>query len=175
MNNEPTREFQLLEGQKQLIEMVESGKPFRETLKSLILFIESQSPEMTCTILLLDEDGRRLLHGAAPNFPSVLSAAIDGSSIGPKAGSCGTAAYRAKNVFVEDIQTDPLWADYKNAFLLHGFRACWSSPIFDAHNQVLGTFAMYYHFPALPSQKHLQLIRIATHIASICISRKRDK
>jgi GAF domain-containing protein len=173
MNTDPNRTEQLQEGQKQLQEMIESGKPFRETLKALILFIESQAPEMTCTILLLDEDGLRLRHGAAPNFPSVLSAAIDGSSIGPKAGSCGTAAYRAKNVFVEDIQTDPLWADYKNAFLFHGFRACWSSPILDGYNRVLGTFAMYYRFPALPSEKHLQLINIATHIASICITRKR--
>lgn len=172
---ERKRSEDLINGQKQLHEMIASAKPFRQTLTALILFIESQAPEMICTILLLDEDGRRLRHGAAPNFPEGLSAAIDGAEIGPSAGSCGTAAYRAERVFVRDIATDPLWADYKNPFLLHGFRACWSSPIFDEHNHVLGTFAMYYREAALPTQHHLQLIGIATHIAAICIIRNRSE
>jgi PAS domain S-box-containing protein len=164
---------QLITGQIQLYEMIASGKPLKETLKELVLFIESHTPEMICTILLLDEDGQRMWTGAGPNFPIGLSAAIDGSSIGPKAGSCGTAAYRGENVFVEDIQTDPLWADYKMVFLLHGLRACWSSPIFDEQHRVLGTFAMYFREPALPEEHDLELIDIATRIASVCIQRKR--
>jgi len=163
----------LVTGQIQLYEMIARGKPLKETLTALVLFIESHTPEMICTILLLDEDGQRMWTGAGPNFPMGLSAAIDGSSIGPTAGSCGTAAFRGANVFVEDIQTDPLWADYKMVFLLHGLRACWSSPIFDEQHKVLGTFAMYFRKPALPKEHDLELIEIATRIASVCILRKR--
>ena len=164
---------ELISGQIELYEMIARGKPLKETLTALVLFIESHTPEMICTILLLDEDGQRLWTGAAPNFPMGLSAAIDGSSIGPTAGSCGTAAFRGANVFVEDIQTDPLWNDYKMLFLLHGLRACWSSPIFDEQHKVLGTFAMYFRKPALPEKHDLELIDIATRIASACIQRKR--
>src|SRR5574341_1421027 len=164
----------LLNGQIQLYEMIASGKPVEETLTALVLFVESQAPNMICTILLLDEDGNRLWTGAAPNFPAGLSQAINGTAIGPSVGSCGTAAFRRENVFVEDIETDPLWADYKNVFLLRGLRACWSSPIFDHHDRVLGTFAMYYLKPALPTKHHLDLINIATRIASVCITRKRS-
>jgi GAF domain-containing protein len=163
----------MVEGQIQLYEMIARGKPFKEVLASLVLFIESHTPEMICTILLLDEDGQHMWTGAAPSFPSGLSAAIDGSSIGPSAGSCGTAAYRGENVFVEDIQTDPLWEDYRNYFLLHGLRACWSSPFFDQQHKVLGTFAMYFRQPALPREHDLELINIATRIASACMIRKR--
>ena len=163
----------LVTGQIQLYEMIARGKPLKETLTALVLFIESHTPEMICTILLLDEDGQRMWTGAGPNFPMGLSAAIDGSSIGPTAGSCGTAAFRGANVFVEDIQTDPLWADYKMVFLLHGLRACWSSPIFDEQHKVLGTFAMYFRKPALPKEHDLELIEVATRIASVCILRKR--
>jgi PAS domain S-box-containing protein len=163
----------LVTGQIQLYERIASGKPLKETLEALVLFIESHTPDMICTILLLDEDGKRMWTGAGPNFPIGLSAAIDGSSIGPSAGSCGTAAFRGENVFVEDIQTDPLWADYKMVFLLHGLRACWSSPIFDEQHRVLGTFAMYFRKPALPKKHDTELIDIATRIASVCILRKR--
>ena len=164
---------ELIAGQIQLYEMIARGNPLKETLTALVLFIESHTPEMICTILLLDEDGQRLWTGAGPNFPAGLSAAIDGSSIGPSAGSCGTAAFRGANVFVEDIQTDPLWADYKMVFLLHGLRSCWSSPIFDEQRKVLGTFAMYFRKPSLPKEHDLELIEIATRIASACILRKR--
>ncbi len=74
-------------------------------------------------------------------------------------------------MFVEDIAIDPLWADYKHLALPHGLRACWSTPIVDANGRVLGTFAMYYSQPALPVERHLKLIDLATHTAAICLSR----
>jgi GAF domain-containing protein len=48
-------------------------------------------------------------------------------------------------------------------------RACWSTPIFGLHREVLGTFAMYYRHPALPEAEHQRLIEMATHIASLAI------
>ena len=162
------------QGPIKIYEMIARARPLKEILATLVLFIESQTPEMICTILLLDDDGKRMWTGAAPTFPKGLSAAIDGSSIGPSAGSCGTAAYRAENVFVEDIEADPLWVDYKNVFLLHGLRACWSSPILDEQHHVLGTFAMYFRKPSLPGDHDLELINLATRIAADCIVRKRS-
>ena len=87
----------LIQGQIQLYERIARGKPLKETLTALVLLMESQAPNIICTILLLDEDGQRLWTGAGPNFPAGLSAAIDGSTIGPSAGSCGTAAFRAES------------------------------------------------------------------------------
>jgi PAS domain S-box-containing protein len=169
------RAEELVNGQKRLLEMIASGKPLEETLTELVLFVEAQFSGMICTILLMDEDGIRLRHGAAPNLPAGLIAAIDGSSIGPKAGSCGTAAFRGENVFVEDIAADTLWEDYRNVFLLRGLRSCWSSPIFDEDRRVLGTFAIYSKQPALPDSSHLRLIDMATHIAAISITRSRSE
>ncbi len=155
--------------------MIVSGISLPEILTTLVRLIESQVPDMICTILLLDQDGVRLRNGAAPNLPAGLSDAIDGSSIGPKAGSCGTAAFRGEPVYVEDIATDPLWEDYRNVFLLRGLRACWSQPIFDQEHRVLGTFAIYFRKPARPEALHLRLIDIATHIAAVAIIHKRTE
>jgi PAS domain S-box-containing protein len=163
----------LLSGQNQVLEMMASGATLSETLATLVRYIESQAPGMLGSILLLDDDGVHVRHGAAPSLPPEYIAAIDGQPIGPCAGSCGTAAYRKEAVLVEDIATDPLWAAYKAVALPHGLRACWSTPIFDAEHRVLGTFAMYYPQPALPQPHHRQLIDTATHTAAIAISHHR--
>ncbi len=171
----PDNPEDLPNGQNRVLELIVSGKSLSEILTALVRLIESQVPDMICTILLLDEDGVRLRNGAAPNLPPGLSDAIDGSSIGPKAGSCGTAAFRGEPVYVEDIATDPLWEDYRNVFLLRGLRACWSQPIFDQEHRVLGTFAIYFRHPARPEGLHLRLIDIATHIAAVAIIHRRTQ
>jgi len=157
--------------QSRVLEMVTRGEPLSTTLDTLLRAIEAQSQEMLCSILLLDPDGVHVRHGAAPSLPPEYIKAIDGSAIGPCAGSCGTAAFRRERVFVSDIATDPLWEYYKQFALPAGLRACWSTPIFDAHRNVLGTFAIYYRTTGLPNERHLRLIDTATHTAAVCIAK----
>jgi diguanylate cyclase (GGDEF)-like protein/PAS domain S-box-containing protein len=161
----------LLNGHNKILEMIASGAPLPDTLTELILLIENQSVGVLGSILLLDEDGIHVRHGAAPNLPDDYIQAINGLPIGPAAGSCGTAAYRKEAVYVEDIASDPLWYTYKKAALAHGLRACWSTPIFSTNNQVLGTFAIYYKQVGLPTDEHLRLIETATHLAAIAINK----
>ena len=165
----------LVGGQNLLLGMIASGTPLPETLNALVRMIEDLSPGMLGSVLLLDEDGLHLSHGAAPSLPAEFVAALDAEPIGPVAGSCGTAAYRKQAEFVADIASDPLWEIHKAAALRHGLRACWSTPIFDVQGRVLGIFAMYYHQPGLPNAQHLQLINAATRIAAIAISRHREE
>jgi PAS domain S-box-containing protein len=161
----------LATGQKSVLEMIAHGAPLADTLASLTRIIEAQADEMYCSILLLDAEGRHLQHAASPRLPEAYTQAIDGAAIGPTVGSCGTAAFTRRPVYVEDIAVDPLWKDYKHLALPHGLRSCWSSPIIDESGRVLGTFAVYYLQPGLPTERHLRLIDLATHTAAICISR----
>jgi PAS domain S-box-containing protein len=164
----------LAEGQKHVLELIARGAPLDETLTALARIIEAQYEEMYCSILLLDADGQHLRHGAAPRLPQSYTKAIDGATIGAEVGSCGTAAFMRRAIYVEDIAVDPLWKDYKHLALPLGLRACWSTPIIDLNGQVLGTFAMYYLQPALPTEQHLRLIDLATHTAAICIGRHKQ-
>ncbi|MGZ6016111.1 MAG: hypothetical protein ACXWKM_10240, partial [Phenylobacterium sp.] len=73
---------------------LDAGRSIHDVLESLLLTAEVASGGgMVASILLVDESGRRLVHGAAPNLPAEYCAAIDGIEIGPGVGSCGTAAY----------------------------------------------------------------------------------
>ncbi|MEO5831667.1 MAG: EAL domain-containing protein [Rhodanobacter sp.] len=164
-----------LERQKQLVEMIVAGAELRLVLYTLVEAIESQSPGMLGSVLLVDEDGLHVRHGGAPNLPAEFMAAVDGQPIGPHAGSCGTAVFRREAVYVEDLRIDPLWDDYRDVAMPLGLVAAWSQPIMDGSGRVLGTFAMYYRHPALPEPAHLRLMESAAHMASIAISRQREQ
>jgi signal transduction histidine kinase len=142
-------------------------------LESLVHLIEHELPTMRGSVLLLDDDGVTLRHGAAPSLPAAYCRLIDGLSIGPSTGSCGTAAFRREQVIVSDIATDPLWADFRALALPYGLRACWSTPIVDELGAVAGTFAMYYNEPRVPTERELELTRTATMLASTIIARAR--
>src|SRR5439155_662101 len=133
--------------------------------------IEEQAPGMLCSVLCLD--GERLRHGAAPSLPEDYSRAVDGLTIGPAAGSCGTAAYRRERVIVDDIERDPRWAEFRDLALRHGLRACWSEPILSASGQVLGTFASYYGEARSPTDDEIALIEGAAQLGGLAIERKR--
>src|SRR6266849_1921042 len=64
-----------------------------DALDLLCRAVEAQAPGLLCSILVLDYSRTRLFHGAAPSLPESYARAIDGGTIGPSAGSCGTAAY----------------------------------------------------------------------------------
>src|SRR5262249_19278597 len=108
-------------------------------------------------------------------LPVGFRSAVDGELIGPRAGSCGTAAFRGESVIVEDIGHDPLWTDYRGLALAHGLRACWSTPILDDRRRVLGTFAMYFRAPGRPAPRHGRVIELRTHTASIAAIKARDE
>ncbi len=163
----------IVSGQNTVLALIASGSPLPDSLRALLEFIESQSSELRCSVLLLDPDGIHLRHGAAPSLPRAYMEAIDGASIGPNAGSCGTAAFLREQVIVTDIATDPRWTDYRDLALPHGLRACWSTPIFDAQQRVLGTFAIYFDSVRSPTDQHRRLIRVATDLAAVAIERDR--
>ncbi len=169
----PPTPARLLQGQNQVLEAIARGEPLARTLDLLVRLIESQSRGMLCSILLLDDDGLTVHHGAAPHLPHAYIKAIDGQKVGPKAGSCGTAAHRGEPVIVTDIATDPLWEDYRALALQYGLRACWSTPIFDERRGVIGTFAQYFEEPKTPQKYHYKLVEIGTHLATIAIGRQK--
>jgi PAS domain S-box-containing protein len=163
----------LRKGQAHVLEMVARGADLVATLDQLMLLIEGQSEGVFCSVVLLDIDGVHLRAGAAPSLPPAFMDSLDGLAIGPSAGSCGAAMFRNEPVIVSDIESDPLWNDYRHLAAPYGLRACWSTPICLDQKLVLGSFAMYYREVRSPDQDDMRLIDVATHLAGIAIERTR--
>ena len=166
------RAERLMAAEKQVLEMTARGTALPVILDGLCRFIEELSGDYLASIMLLEPDGKRLRHGAAPSLPRAYVESIDGLAIGPAVGSCGTAAYRRESVLVSDLRVDPLWTDFSELASAHGLRACWSTPIVATDKRVLGTFAMYAREPWSPTPYQRDLVEQATHLASIAIERR---
>jgi len=155
--------------QQRVEQMIDADAPLHEILSELVLMIEAQSPEMLCSILLLSDDGNHVRHAVGPSLAPDYVKAIDGSPIGPKHGSCGTAMFRGKPVVVSDIATDPLWDDYREYARMIDMAACWSTPIMSSKGKVLGSFAMYYRDARGPKPEEQHLTDVATKLAARAI------
>ncbi|MBA2702800.1 MAG: GAF domain-containing protein [Blastocatellia bacterium] len=161
--------------QDRIKEMIAASAPLSEILSELLLMIEAQSPEMIGSILLLSDDGNHVKHAVAPSLPENYVKVIDGSPIGPKHGSCGTAMFRGKPVVVTDIATDPLWEEYRGYASAIGVAACWSTPIMSSKGKVLGSFAMYYREPRTPTGSESYLTNVATKLAGQAIEHQASR
>jgi signal transduction histidine kinase/CheY-like chemotaxis protein len=162
----------LQEGQAQALHLIASDGDAQVVLTRLIETAERLLSGTTCSLLMLDEDGRHLRHVAAPNLPPEYSAVVDGIEIGPEIGSCGAAAARGERVVVTDISTHPNWAPFKHLALPHGLRACWSQPILSASGSVLGTFAFYYREPRAPQADEIEVVETLANLAGIALDRQ---
>jgi diguanylate cyclase (GGDEF)-like protein/PAS domain S-box-containing protein len=169
------RAEQMLAAQKRILEKISQGIPVTIILHELASTVETIHPDIVCSILLLDEDKKRLYHQAAPSLPKEYIEAMNDFYIGPNAGSCGTAAFYQETVIVSNIETDPRWRDYKHLALPHGLRACWSMPIFSSTKQVLGTFAIYHRQVFEPTEEDLELIHTFSLLAGLALEQAQMK
>jgi PAS domain S-box-containing protein len=162
-------------GQSRVLELIAADAPLSEVLTNIVLLMQHQAEGLRCSILLLGRDGIHVEHGAAPDLPEIYVQSVNGSAIGPCAGSCGTAMYTRQPVVVTDVMTDPLWEDYRDLAKMSGLLACWSTPIISSQGEVLGSFAMYRQESRGPRPEEQRLTEVATHLAGIAIQRQRAR
>jgi hypothetical protein len=164
----------VIEVERQMLELVAKGASLSEVLDTLTRAIEQLSPESHCTIMLLDEEHRRYLSIASgPSLPPAYLQAIDRLEIGPEVGACGSAAFRNETIVIDNIATDHRFGSARDFVLSHGLRSCWSQPIRDSRNRVLGTFAIYRRKVASPRPEELRMTRVAAQLAGNAIERIR--
>ena len=163
--------------EKNILELNASASySLQQTINELLKGIEEIYPDMICSVLEVDDAQERVYHLAAPRLPRPYCDIINGSAIGARAGSCGTSVYHRSQIIVSDIETDPLWDDYRVFIHPYGLKACWSTPIISSHGtRVLATFAVYYKTAREPKQDELQMIERTTNILRILMENKRNQ
>ena len=159
----------------QVLELLAKAAPLNDILDAIVLGLENEDPSIRCSILLLDDNGRRLFTGAAPNLPASYNDAIDGLEIGPDAGSCGAAAFTRQRVIVEDVSRHPFWVRFRDLAAEAGIGSAWSEPVFAASGRLLGTFAVYQSAPHRPTSRELSTLAQAANLAGIAIERSKTE
>src|SRR4051794_7492524 len=91
------------------LDVVASAHPLATVLGFLAEIIERHEPGAHATVLIAAEDGRTLLHAAAPSLPAEFTRAVDQLAIPPEA-----------------MPGDARWRELSRA---HGLQCCWALPI----------------------------------------------
>ena len=157
-----------------LLDSLVHGNPLADLLRQLALDHEAAFPGSLCSVLLLDDSGTCLEHGAAPSLPDFYNQAIHGMAIGPGMGACGTACHSGQRVVTEDIATDPRWADFRALASQAGLAACWSTPVLGPGGRPLGTFAVYRRQPGVPGDEELDHANFAAGLAALAVGQHRS-
>ncbi len=165
----------VLTAQKSIFERLLRGGPnsLTEALELLVRAFEGIIDGVRGSVLLTDPDAKRLMFGAGKSIPESFHKAIEGRPVGIAEGSCGSAVALKQIVITPDIFTDNRWKQYWPLAREHHLRSCWSSPIFDRKQNVLGTFALYFSEVRSPTESELQLIQDATAVAAVAIEHVR--
>lgn len=162
--------------QHRVLEALAREQPLTEVLELVCQEVERITPEVTASVLEVDVQG--LLHPlAGKSLPQAYSQLLNGLTIGPLAGSCGTAAWRNAPVIVDNIAQDPLWEQYRHLVIPLGYQACWSTPICNSQHQPIGTFAFYFREPRVEASRdfHQKLIDACTHLCALALERESDR
>lgn len=155
--------------------LIAAGQPLAVIIEAIVAGMEAAYPELKCSVLMLDADGRRLWDSYNLRLPNFYNEVLKGVAIGPEVGSCGTAAFLRQRVIVEDIQSDPRWKNFKDVAARAGLSACWSEPILQSGGEVLGTVAMYQGHPGAPTINHLLSLQAAAHLVAISVEQVRAR
>jgi hypothetical protein len=151
------------------------GDSLEDVLNRHLMTVERMGgDDLFTSVLLLSADGKRLSYGAAPTVPPSYVRASESIEIGPFAGSCGAAAYFGRPVYSIDIETDPVWGDYRNLALEHGYRSCWSTPIRNSNGTIVGTFAILHRTVGKPTKEEIEAIDMITEHVADAIMWSRD-
>jgi diguanylate cyclase (GGDEF)-like protein len=163
----------LLAGQQRVLELLARGASLQETLTAIARFSEEAIPTMLASVLVYDPLTNSLRKGGYGRLPDSFADGIDGLTPGPLMGSCGAAAYRGERVITTDVQSDPLWATFRDFAAGYGIASSWSTPLKDAQGKLLGVFGMYYADQRAPSKDDLELIDHFSHLAAMAVERWR--
>jgi len=161
----------LMQFRNRILVMLARGEPIEQVMLAIVTGIEAIHPEMICSILLLDDEGKRLVDVVAPSLPAFYNDAIKGVEVGVGKGSCGTAAVIGERVIVDDIATHPYWQLYKQLAASAGLAACWSQPIRSSMHHVLGTLAIYHRKINKPSEADITLIEQCADLISVALDK----
>ncbi|MBQ4857891.1 EAL domain-containing protein [Pseudoalteromonas sp. MMG007] len=165
---------QLLSHQQNILSKIALGIALDDVLQDICFAIEQTIDDNSARCSILSLAGNQLFHRAAPSISEDYLQAINGVTIGPKVGSCGTAAYTKSRIIAQDIDISPLWGNYKSLAQNAGLHSCWSTPIISTSSEILGTFAIYHGSPKEPSKQDLELIDYFVHFTSIALEKNAE-
>jgi PAS domain S-box-containing protein len=114
-------------------------------------------------LALCDSEQNELELGASLGFQGDFLDLVDRVPAG--VGACGISFQERRRVVIEDVETDPLLAPYREAARRAGFRAVHSTPLITRRGEIVGVLSTHFRQPHRPSERETRLIDLCARQA----------
>ena len=88
-------------------------------------------------------------------------------------GASGLVCEDRARVVVEDVETDPRVADFRETSRTDGVRAVHSTPLMSRDGEILGALSVHFDSPRRPSDREIRIADICARKAAVFIERAR--
>ena len=158
-----------LDFQNHILQMAATHQPLDAVFEHLIRGIESEHPEMRCSLMMPNAQQTHLRLIAAPSLPPSYRNLIDGVEIRLGSYACAAAACSGERVLVEDMAQHPCGGVITALAATEGLGSCWAQPLINGAGQVQGVFSIFQRYPGLPSTSHLALIESVADLSRLVL------
>lgn len=165
----------LAAGQTEALRLAIAGAELAEVLETLARAAEAQAGgAVVASILLYGPDGKHLRSVAAPSLPESYGELVTGMAAELPAGTWSTALCGDAELWVADIQTDPLWSKLHELAQAQGLHSCWSLPILSSEGKGMGAFVLYFRESRVPTAGERESMALLSNTAALVIDRQSE-
>lgn len=119
----------------------------------------------------VDPETRMLQVGVSTGFTAEFLDRIRRVPIG--SGACGTCFEQKERVIVEDVETDPLFASFRETARIGGFRSVYSTPLMVRGDEMIGVLSVHFARPQRPTARAMRLMELYARQAADAIENTR--
>ncbi|MDA3913832.1 PAS domain-containing protein [Oleiagrimonas sp.] len=156
-----------------MLDIVAKQQPLRGRLDAICSLFEQTVSGMVAMVMRLDDSGR-LHFVSAPNAPQAILKRLDQVKPGPESGSCAHAAWSGEPTYVSDAGSDKRWSSLQSIARMHRIHSCWSYPVRDREQEVIGTFSLTSFESRLPDAFQRLLLDLGASVVGLLFDQDRE-
>ncbi|MCG7530055.1 EAL domain-containing protein [Psychrobium sp. MM17-31] len=157
-----------------ILDMLAHDKPLKSVFEHIISDTQNNLDDVVAAITLINTKTQQISDVISKDLPTFYVDSLLGMKVEDRVMSNCSAIYHDKLTIVEDIEVHPFWVDYKELARQAKFRSCWSQPIHDTNNNVLGTLDIYSAKVNQTAPADIMILKEAAILCSLTLERHRD-
>lgn len=158
--------------QKDILEMIARNASLSHILEQICVRVQYFLTGSAAAIFYFDSFNRSLKLAATTRLPHDLASQIEEETLPNRQTSPWAAAIsEQEDIIIENLQTDPLAAPYREFTQKYGYVSCWIKPVQAQDGEVVACFLMFYKQTLKPSTTDINLINMAANLVGVAIER----
>jgi GAF domain-containing protein len=151
------------------MEYLAKSQDLKKTIAELVRLSANACGSEMGSLYLIDKADRYLKPFVLVNLPPEYIAGCSQLALGEQC--CGRAALHKIPWIVEDMFTDPLFVDCREAAKTAGIRSGFSVPVLDAKGECLGTLASHFRERFRPDDHALERSKLFARLIAFALAR----